>query len=57
MNCPNKKCGESLNCDDFWILDITNPEKIIVAVQCMNCNYYAEMIVNFNDFKVKEVKE
>ena len=50
MNCPN--CTETLTCEDFWILDITNPERMLVAIQCMGCDYYAEVTINFNNFKV-----
>ena len=53
MDCP--KCKKILNTDDIWCNSTVDSKNIIISIQCMECNYYAEITIDFSNFK--EIKK
>ena len=48
--CDGGGCRVILNTDDIWTLDCTDPEAIVIAIQCPECDWRAEQTIKFSDF-------
>ena len=55
IKCP--KCGQLLVTTDIWCYLASYPEKIIIAIQCNECDWTAAQTIRFSDFKGKTIRD